>query len=167
MTGTRSRNRRLAIGTTAAFAVGGFSLALAGPALGSPGAGVAITPLSAGSIAGRIHVNTHHQLTDVVMVEVRLEPGGTTGWHTHAGPVAVTIDSGTARLYQPSGHGRHATCDGETVPSGSGFFEQGSDVHVLVNEGTSPLVAHATFFLPHGAAPQTDADRPAACAGIG
>jgi len=134
------------------------------PASSTENEGQSVTPQSFGTILDHITINTNSdRATDVLTVAVTLAPGGTTGWHTHPGPVAVIIDSGVGTLYHASGN----RCPHTQVRAGRGFFESGRADHVLVNETNQPLELHATFFLPNGAPPVVDAPRPAACAGIG
>lgn len=37
--------------------------------------------------------------TDVIIQNVQLAPGGYSGWHSHLGPVILTVKSGTATMY--------------------------------------------------------------------
>jgi len=38
-------------------------------------------------------------VSDVYVTTNVVEPGGTSGWHTHPGPRVVVVKSGTATLY--------------------------------------------------------------------
>src|SRR5712691_11021926 len=49
--------------------------------------------------------------TDVYMLENRIAPGGTFGWHSHPGPSIVLVKSGTLTLYR----GADPTCTPQVV----------------------------------------------------
>ena len=101
---------------------------------------------------------------DTAVHLVTIAPGGTTGWHSHAGSTFLAIASGEGVEY----HAEGTSCMSERHPAGSGFF-QGKYVHVLHNEGTVPLVVYAFYILPSGtenAAIRIDQPAPAACPGI-
>ena len=70
--------------------------------------------------------------SDAVQTELVSQPGGTTGWHTHPGPVVVVVKTGALTEIQK---------DGSTTvhPAGSAFFEEADVVHNVVNQ-TSALL---------------------------
>jgi len=158
------RTRRLVAATAAVVLMAAGMAALSvGPASGTASSGQSVAVVAAGHLPDRLQVDTRGAI-DVVTLQVTIDPGGTSGWHSHGGPVVVTVVSGTATLYEASGKG----CVREDVPAGGAFWEKrGAPPHVLVNQGTEPTVVVATFFLSGGAAPVIDASRPAACDGIG
>jgi quercetin dioxygenase-like cupin family protein len=95
----------------------------------------------------------------VVMAEVTWEPGGTSGWHTHPGPVIVNIVEGALELTNAS------DCVTRTYTAGQAFVDQGQgNVHVAVNpSATEQTRVVATFFgVPAGGAP-TEFAPPASC----
>jgi quercetin dioxygenase-like cupin family protein len=75
-----------------------------------------------------------------------IAPGGTFGWHRHPGPSLVIVKSGTATFYLAS----DPTCTPHVVPAGSGFVDQGHDVHVVRNEGSVDLVTVVVSLVPAG-----------------
>jgi quercetin dioxygenase-like cupin family protein len=84
--------------------------------------------------------------TDVLQTELIFQPGGTTGWHIHPGPVVVVVKSGALTEIHSNG------C--MTVhPAGSGFFEQPDEVHNVVNQTGIVTEVYATFLSPSGAPP--------------
>jgi quercetin dioxygenase-like cupin family protein len=134
-----------------------------GAAIGTSGSGQTVAVVAAGHLPDRLKLDTKGPV-DVVTLEVTVAPGGTSGWHSHGGAVVVTVAGGTATLYEAS----RTTCAEETVPAGQAFWEAANlPSHVLVNEGSEPLVVYATFFLQDGAAPVIDQPRPPVCDGIG
>jgi hypothetical protein len=83
--------------------------------------------------------------TEVFMRHVVFAPGASTHWHTHLGPIVVTIVSGSVTLYD----GDDKTCTGVTYGAGQGFIDQGfGHIHLARNEGTVPEDFYATYLLP-------------------
>ncbi len=112
-----------------------------------------IVPLADG------HTTDHNAIlhmkgqTDVLQTDLIFQPGGTTGWHIHPGPVVVVIKSGALTEIESNG------C--MTVhPAGSAFFEQPDDVHNVVNQTGGVTEVYATFLSPVGAQPLIPATDP-------
>ena len=97
--------------------------------------------------------------TDVYMVENKIAPGGTFGWHSHPGPSIVVVKSGELTLYS----GDDPTCTPTRIPAGSGFVDDGGDVHMVRNEGTVETVVYVTSLVPKGAARRIDEPSPGNC----
>lgn len=155
----RPRSRAAATALVAAMLV----VATVGPATGTAGSGQTVDVIAAGHLPDRFKLDTKGPV-DLVTLKVTVDPGGTSGWHSHGGAVFVTVVSGTATLYEAS----RTTCAREVVPAGQAFWEAADlPSHVLVNEGSEPVVVYATFFLADGAAPVIDQPRPPVCDGIG
>jgi hypothetical protein len=104
------------------------------------------TPLKVKVAGGSEHVLADG--TEVFIVHGVLPPGGSSGWHTHLGPVLVTVVSGAITLYD----GDDKTCTGVTYPAGHGFIDRGfGHVHLAANEGSVPAVTYSTYILPPNA----------------
>jgi len=87
-------------------------------------------------------------------------PGGTFGWHSHPGPSLVIVKSGTATFYLAD----DPTCSPQLVRAGSGFVDQGHDIHVVRNESSSEnLVTVVVSFVPEGFARRIDEPAPPNC----
>lgn len=102
---------------------------------------------------------------DTVFQQGTINPGGSTGWHTHPGPTFVSVAAGEGTLY----HAGQAGCPGHKYAANTGFFQPSQDVHVLRNEGSEPLVIYAVYVLPRGtpnSAIRTDQPQPASCPNI-
>ena len=97
--------------------------------------------------------------TDVYIVENKIAPGGTFGWHSHPGPSIVVVKSGELTLYS----GDDPTCTPTRVPAGSGFVDDGGDVHMVRNEGTIETVVYVTSLVPKGAPRRIDEPGPGNC----
>jgi quercetin dioxygenase-like cupin family protein len=94
--------------------------------------------------------------SDLYVVENTIPPGKTFGWHSHPGPSLVIVKSGTATFYLAA----DPTCSPHVVPTGSGFVDQGHDVHVVRNEGTTNLVTVVVSLVPAGFARRIDEPSP-------
>lgn len=99
-------------------------------------------------------------VSDVYVVDNKLAPGGTTGWHTHPGPSLIFVVSGTVTNYRAvSGN-----CAGYQYPAGTGFVDSGgNDIHMLKNNGTTTAETVAVQFIPHGQPRKIDEPQPANC----
>ena len=101
---------------------------------------------------------------DTAYQELRIAPGGKTGWHTHPGPTFVAVAQGEGTLY----HGMSG-CPAHKYGAGAGFMQPQTEVHNMRNEGSTPLVLHAFYALPPGtsnAAIRVDQPQPAECPNI-
>jgi quercetin dioxygenase-like cupin family protein len=140
----------------------------------TPGSGVLFnTILNVGQTAGELHSDAkgeatdgskwHLQLktegapTEVIIQDQALAPGGYGGWHSHPGPVIVTVTSGTASFYE-------ADCVRRDYAAGSAFIEDGGVVHNLRNESTTETLRLANaFLLPGGAPRRIEEAQPTTC----
>jgi quercetin dioxygenase-like cupin family protein len=76
-----------------------------------------------------------------VVARYTVQPGAQFPWHSHAGPVVVTIVSGEL-TYMPADD-----CSERKYPAGTSFVDAGQGhVHSAKNAGTEPVVFVATFF---------------------
>jgi len=98
--------------------------------------------------------------TSVHIIENRIAPGGTFGWHSHPGPSLVVVKTGELTLYLAS----DPTCTGRVVPAGEGFVDNGGDVHVVRNEGAVETIVYVTSLVPEGFARRIDQPAPGQCA---
>jgi hypothetical protein len=152
----------------AAFLAGVAVLVIVATALATPGVGVTSTTFAVGAF-DQIHAKTLSSswqaridtkgATDVHSLENRIVPGGTFGWHSHPGPSFVVVKSGALTLYS----GDDPTCTPHVVVAGSGFVDDGGDVHVVRNEGSVDAVVYVTSLVPHGAARRIDEPSPGNC----
>ena len=155
------------IGGAAALA-GLAVLVIAATALATPGSGVTSTLFAVGtfddieaktlSSSWQARISTKGA-TDVHVLENRIAPGGTFGWHSHPGPSIVVVKSGALTLY----HGDDPTCTPHLVAAGSGFVDDGGDVHVVRNEGSVDAVVYVTSLVPKGAGRRIDEPSPGNC----
>ena len=96
--------------------------------------------------------------SDVYVLQNTVVPGGTFGWHSHPGPSLVLVKSGTATVYMGD-----PGCPTSEVPAGTGFVDNGHDLHVIRNEGSVDLVTVVVSLVPTGFARRIDEPAPATC----
>jgi quercetin dioxygenase-like cupin family protein len=150
-----------------ALAIVGATVALgAGVALATPPSGETPTPLARGAlvapanvntrvIGGRVKINTQGAI-DAMMLQLTLAPGGTGGWHSHAGPLITIVTQGTLTLID-------AQCKRHDIQAGQAVISNGS-THKDENLGTTPVTFNVTFLIPHTVArPPVDQPAPASC----
>lgn len=109
--------------------------------------------------------------TDIAVSNVVVSPGGTSGWHSHPGPVLVVVKTGTITFYRAGKHGGQngddengdngknaPTCSRTVYPAGSAFVEVPApdDVMLAKNEGSIEATVTATYFAPPRAALRID-----------
>jgi quercetin dioxygenase-like cupin family protein len=96
----------------------------------------------------------------VVTTKVTMQPGAQVPWHTHHGPVFITIAQGELTYVSSD------DCVPRRYPAETAFVERGhGHVQMIDNSGETPAVFLATFFeVPEGNAPITvPTDGPANC----
>lgn len=125
----------------------------------SPGSGATGTIRADGTVAGATNVVIPNQIKlqakhglRVVNQALTLAAGGHTGWHSHPGPVLVTVKSGLFR-YQASDCSYVDYGPGETVVDPGGGV-----VHIGRNVGGGNLELEVTYLLPPGAGPRIDVE---------
>ena len=97
--------------------------------------------------------------SDLYILENRIAPGGTFGWHSHPGPSLVVVKSGALTLYRAD----DPSCTGRVIEAGHGFVDNGGDVHVVRNEGTVLTVVYVSSLVPAGFDRRIDEPKPANC----
>jgi quercetin dioxygenase-like cupin family protein len=102
---------------------------------------------------------------DTAFQQATVQPGGSSGWHTHPGATFVAVGQGEGTLYRAIG----SDCPAEKITPGTGFAQMPTELHLVRNEGSVPFVVHTLYVLPRGT-PNTgiriDQPQPAACPSI-
>jgi hypothetical protein len=113
--------------------------------------------------------------TDIAVSNVVVSPGGTSGWHSHPGPVLVVVKTGTITFYRAGKHGGQngddengnngknaPLCSRTDYPAGSAFVEVPAPGHVMLakNEGSAEATVTVTYFAPPGAPLRIDQPAP-------
>lgn len=152
----RSGGDRKVRGLVAA-GIGLTFVVLAGAALATPGGGIlgapvhargTLEPTTGGNLIvnskSGVHVKTKGS-TDLVTQEIRIAPGGHTGWHSHPGPVLVTVKAGSLQLI----YADDTTCEGTVYEAGDSFVDRGDEtVHIARASPFAETVLWATYFVP-------------------
>src|SRR5262249_41786479 len=101
-----------------------------------------------------------NQASDFIVQDVAFEAQGHSGWHSHPGPVLITVKSGTATWYE----GSDPDCTPHIYPAGSAFVEPTNSVHTVQNESdVEELELFGTFIIPVGADRRIDQPEPGQC----
>jgi|SRR5215211_4167413 len=100
-------------------------------------------------------------LLETVMQQIVIGPGGSTGWHSHPGPVVVLIKAGSLTFYSSE----DPTCTPHTYSAGQAFIDRGQGhVHLARNLGGQNVELWVTYFdVPVGGPFRLDAANPGNC----
>lgn len=148
----KRRTGWMALGVAVMLAAG------AAVALATPPSGFSATEVARGTLDRAISVDTDGQ-SDVVVRIVTIEPGGTTGWHTHPKPHLDVVKTGTVLFYDAE----DPNCQPQVVGPGHAFFVPDDHVHLVRNNGPEQVEIYSTSVVPAGQPPRTEADPPSAC----
>ena len=142
-----------------AAAIGVGFLLTVGAALATPGMGILAAPVQARGTLGpnvgpNLVVNSKTGVhlkalgsTNIVTQQIRIAPGGHTGWHSHPGPVLVTVKSGSIQLFYAS----DTSCQGVVYEAGDSFVDRGDEnVHIARASPFDGVELWATYFVPGG-----------------
>ncbi len=131
----------------------------------SPAVGVTPTLIGRGTFE-RFKVKTDNQSTFDFMAQakpamdmvVRINDyaaGASTGWHTHPGPVFITVTQGEVTFYEVD----DPTCSPTVVKAGEGYVDTGHG-HIGRNETGSPARDVAVVIAPVGGAFRSELPAP-------
>lgn len=121
----------------------------------SPPVGVTFTVLSRGSYESFKVKTDHDSLVDfdakakmpfdIVVRQHDYAPGSSTGWHTHPGPIFITVVQGTLTFYDYD----DPTCTPKLVSAGQGYVDDGHG-HIGLNQGGQPARDVSVILAPVG-----------------
>ena len=94
--------------------------------------------------------------TDIVVRRHDYLPGSSTGWHTHPGPVFITVTEGEITFYEYD----DPTCTPVVVKAGGGYVDTGRG-HMARNETDVPAKDMTVIIAPVGGAFRGELDAPA------
>lgn len=133
-----------------------------GTVLATPPSGLTNVPLARGTNASHGTLPIQDGM-DVAMARITVDPGGSSGWHSHPGGAIIVINQGTLTVYRSV----DSQCLTNTYTAGQAFVERPGEVVDVVNTGTVPFVDFVTFpRVPPGVSPRTDEPDPGTCPGI-
>jgi Cupin domain len=72
---------------------------------------------------------------------ITFAPGAQSGWHSHPGPVFISVREGTMTFYEED-------CTSTVRTVGEGFLDTGSHAHLARNESGAPATNVVTYFAP-------------------
>ena len=145
----------LLVGVVGAAVYGGIALA-------TPPSGLVNILLARGTNAsqGTLPIQMG---TDVVMAQITVDPGGSSGWHSHPGGAIIVVKQGTSTVYRAIG----SQCQSTTYSAGDAFIERPGEVDDVLNAGAAPYVLYVTFpRVPPGGSARIDEPDPGTCPGL-
>jgi quercetin dioxygenase-like cupin family protein len=134
----------------------------AAPSGATPPSGLTNTPLARGvdTSEGTIPLKFG---TDIAMVQITVNPGGSSGWHSHPGGAIIIVKTGDLTVYKSVG----TNCETTTYTAGQAFIERPGEVDDVLNAGQVPYVLYVTFpTVPPGGSTRNDEPDPGTCPGI-
>jgi quercetin dioxygenase-like cupin family protein len=94
---------------------------------------------------------------DIVAARNEIDPGGTSGWHSHPGGAILIIQQGEVTLYRSAGN----HCNATRYTAGQSFVERPAEVVNAKNTGSVLTVLFVTYpGVPVGGSPRTDEPAP-------
>ncbi len=151
---TITSSARLRTGLAITAAVVGITATGVAVADATPSSGLLSVIISRGVVAEEVKITTKaiklktKGSFEIINQNATFQPGGTSGWHTHPGPVFVTVKTGAVTVYD-------ATCVPRVYTAGQGFME-GPEASVVRNEGGVVSENLATLLVPAGNAPRSE-----------
>src|SRR5512132_3319668 len=92
---------------------------------------------------------------DVVVRRHDYAVGSSTGWHSHPGPVFITVTQGQLTYYEADDR----SCTPHVVSAGQGFVDNGRG-HIVRNESGLPAQDVSVIIAPVGGAFRGELDAP-------
>lgn len=96
---------------------------------------------------------------DVATQVITFAPGSYSGWHSHPGPVFISVVEGTMTFYESN----DPTCAPIVRTAGQGYLDTGEHAHIARNETALPAKNVVTYLAPAGAALRNDEPDPGHC----
>jgi hypothetical protein len=96
---------------------------------------------------------------DVAVQTIVFPPGAHSGWHSHPGPVFISVVSGTMTFYEAD----DPDCEPVVRHAGEGFLDTGEHAHIARNETAEPATNVVVYFAPPGAPLRIDKPDPGTC----
>jgi Pentapeptide repeats (8 copies) len=96
---------------------------------------------------------------DIIVRQHDYAPHSTTGWHTHPGPIFITVTQGELTFYE-----LEDPCTPHVVTAGHGFVDTGHG-HVVLDQTDQPAQDISVITAPVGGAFRTNIDPPNASCG--
>jgi quercetin dioxygenase-like cupin family protein len=132
------------------------------PGAATPSSGLTSVTLARGTDMSNGTI-PFQQGTDIVMTQITVDPGGSSGWHSHPGGAIVVVKEGNLTVYRSVG----SVCDATDYTGGQAFIERPGEVDDVLNTGTAPYVLFVTFpRVPLAGSARIDQLDPGTCPGV-
>jgi hypothetical protein len=92
---------------------------------------------------------------DIVVRKHDYAISSSTGWHSHPGPVFITVTQGELTYYEAD----DPACEGHVVSAGHGFVDSGRG-HIVRNESGQPAQDVSVIIAPVGGSFRGELDAP-------
>ena len=132
------------------------SAIMAGPVLATPGSGFVPSPVVNGHF-GSVDVKSQSEKvgkwgmmlktkddTDIGADRLVVQPHGYSGWHSHPGPVFVTVTSGTVEWYDA------ALCTAHSYSAGQSYIEPAGSTHDVRNPSSTSTAEYIAIVIKPG-----------------
>jgi len=96
---------------------------------------------------------------DVATQVITFQPGGQSGWHSHPGPVLISVVAGTMTFYEAN----DPDCAPIVRVAGEGYVDTGGHAHIARNETSEPAMNVVTYLVPPAAPLRKDEPAPGNC----
>jgi quercetin dioxygenase-like cupin family protein len=123
----------------AAVSLAGVTAAIATPPSGT----INRNDLAVGKVTDNIDIQ-RTEPSDFYIQVVTIDPGASSGWHTHPGPEYSILKAGEIVME------RAPACQPLTLKAGQGFFIPGGTPHMAHNDGKEPAELYVTYTVPSG-----------------
>jgi quercetin dioxygenase-like cupin family protein len=141
--------------------------------LATQGSGSTSTLLSRGNFDGPIKLKRKQKVPSkwelkleadpslsVAVQTIDFAPQGNSGWHSHPGPVFITVLSGTMTFYR----GDDCSCTPIVKTAGESLLDGADGVpHIARNETDQPATNAVVYFAPQGEPLRIDQPAPGNC----
>jgi hypothetical protein len=97
---------------------------------------------------------------DIAVQTIDFAVGAHSGWHSHPGPVFISVVEGEMTFYDSD----DPNCEPTVRSKGQGFLDVGDHAHIARNESGAPAKNVVVSFLPPGAPLRLDQPAPGTCA---
>ena len=123
----------------ATVSLAGVTAAIATPPSGT----INRNDLAVGKVTDEIDIQ-RSEPSDFYIQVVTLDPGASSGWHTHPGPEYSILKAGEIVME------RAPDCQPLTLKAGQGFFIPGGTPHMAHNDGKEAAELYVTYTVPSG-----------------
>jgi len=156
------RNKLIALAAVMATVALVFTITAEFKAHATPPSKLVNIPLARGTNLSEGTIPLHSG-TDVAMAQITVDPGGSSGWHSHPGGAIIVVKTGTLNVYRSVG----GQCQTETYSAGQAFIERPGELDNVLNRSSSDYILYVTFpRVPQGVSPRTDEPNPGTCPGV-